>query len=116
MTDPSASVRDQIIAASNNLPDLIQRASALDPTLAAALTGQATVASKTPLGAFAAAGIAWAAAHFGLGWGQAFDDTLAGLGIVAGGYITHWVQARVTASRMANAPAASVTPPTAVTP
>ena len=85
----SQTVRDQIVADAKNLPDLIQKASVLDPAMAQALTGQAQTASKTPLGAIIAAGIAWLAAHYGLGWGQATDDLVAGAAVLAGGYLTH---------------------------
>jgi hypothetical protein len=91
---PPPTVRDQIIADAKSLPDLIQKASVLDPTLAAVLTGQATTASKTPIGAALAAGVAWLASHYGLGWGEGFDNTIAGLAIVGGGYAAHWWQAR----------------------
>ena len=78
-TTPPKSVRDQIIADAKSLPDLIRKASVMDPSLAAALTGQANVASKTPLGALLGAGLAWLVAHSGIGWGQETDDLVAGI-------------------------------------
>ncbi len=92
--DAPISTRDQIISQARSMPDLIAKASLMDPPLAAALTGQATAASATPLGALIAAGVAWLAAHYGLGWGESFDNMVAGLAIVGGGYLTHWWQAR----------------------
>ena len=97
----SQTVRDQIVADAKSLPDLIQKASVLDPAMAQALTGQAQTASKTPLGAIIAAGIAWLAAHYGLGWGQATDDLVAGAAVLAGGYLTHWWQTRNVKSLLA---------------
>lgn len=108
---PPTTTRDNIIAASNSLPELIQRASMLDPPLAAALTGQAKTASATPLGALIGAGLAWVAAHYGLDWGASFDNLAAGLAIVGGGYLTHWWQARHSGL----APAPTVAPVVVVT-
>lgn len=107
-----SNTRDQLIADAKSLPDLIAKASAVDPALAAALTGQAKVLSKAPLGAALAAVIAWAAAHFGLGWGEDTDDTLAGLAVLAGGYLTHYLETRKTLPVSATVPVATPTPAT----
>ena len=110
----SQTVRDQIVADAKSLPDLIQKASVLDPAMAQALTGQAQTASKTPLGAIIAAGIAWLAAHYGLGWGQATDDLVAGAAVLAGGYLTHWWQTRNVKSLLATNPVSQGAPSNAI--
>lgn len=91
MSETTPTIRDQVIADAKSWPDLLQRASVLDPALEAVLTGRGAAASKTPIGALLSAGVAWAASHYALGWGQEFDNTIAGLAIVAGGYLTHWI-------------------------
>lgn len=97
-------IRDKVIADAKSLPDLVSSAEVLDPALASALTQQASLASATPLGAFLAAGLAWLAAHYGLGWGETFDNLVAGAAIVVGGYLAHWWQTQ-------KAPAPIFTPP-----
>jgi hypothetical protein len=105
----SPDFRDQLIADAKSLPDLVNKAQTFDPPLAAALTQQASMASATPLGAFLAAGAAWLAAHYGLGWGETFDNLVAGGAIVVGGYLAHWWQAQ-------QAPAPIFVPPPAPVP
>lgn len=107
-TTPPVSVRDQLFAQAKSLPDYLAMAESADPTMAAAVKGEAQAASATPPGALISAGLAWLAAHYGLGWGVAFDDTAAGLTIVLGGYLTHWVQLRMGKAKIASAPAATV--------
>ena len=92
-TTAAPSVRDQVIAAATSLPDLIQKASVLDPALAAALNANATAASKTPIGALVAGAVGLLATKYGFGWPEAMDDLIAGALVLIGGYVTHAVQA-----------------------
>src|ERR1700722_8874982 len=94
MSTTTTTDRDKMIATANSMPDLIAKATVLDPALAKALQGQAQQASATPIGGLIAGAIALAAAHFGLNWGQQFDDLIAGVFVLAGGYAVHWWQAR----------------------
>lgn len=90
---PAVTSRDELIARATSLPDLISSAQALDPELAAVLTGKAKSASLTPLGGLLAGLVAGIAAHYGLGWSESFDAEVAGAAVAIGGYVTHWMQA-----------------------
>jgi hypothetical protein len=88
---------NKAISVAKNLPDLIARAQAVDPSLAAALTGKALIASKTPWGNLLATAIAYIVAKYGLGWSESFDELIAGAALVGMSYIMRLVSpARVT--------------------
>jgi hypothetical protein len=94
---PAASAqRDQIVASAKSLPDLVAKAEAFDPAMAAKLKGQAVVASATPAGALVGAAIGVLVSKYGLGWDADTVNLISGLTLLAGGYVTHWVQARIT--------------------
>lgn len=78
---------DQVVASAKDLPDLIRKASAFDPDLAAKFTGQALLASRSPWGTLAGGGVAWAVSHWGLGWDSGTCDLVAGAGVLVGAYI-----------------------------
>lgn len=69
---------DQAIGLARDLPDLISKASTLDPELAAKFTGQALVMSRTPWGTLAGGLVGWLVTKYGLGWDQATCDLVAG--------------------------------------
>lgn len=82
----TASVRNDLVAASKDLPDLIAKAQVADPALAAQLTAKPLIASKTPIGTLVAGVVAWAAGRYGLGWDQTTCDLVAGCAVLLGGY------------------------------
>jgi hypothetical protein len=69
---------DQIIAAGRDLPNFLARAEQLDPPTADKWTGKALIASKSPWGTFAGAGVTWLVTKYGLGWDQTACDLVAG--------------------------------------
>lgn len=80
MSDPAApTVRDQIVAQAKDVPSLIATAKVLDPSLAQALEGKALLASKSVYGPVVAAGVAWLAGRYGLGWDDNTTALVAGL-------------------------------------
>lgn len=88
--------RDEIVASAKSLPDLVAKAETYDPAMAAKLKGQAAVASATPAGSLVGAVIGFLVTKYGLGWDSETVNLVSGLTLLAGGYVTHWVQARVT--------------------
>jgi hypothetical protein len=82
---------DQAIEAAKNLPDLISRASAVDPDLAAKFTGSALIASRSPWGTLAGGIVTWAVARWGLGWDQSTCDLVAGAGVLVASYLMRYV-------------------------
>lgn len=88
--------RDSVIASAKSLPDLITKAEAFDPDLAAKLKGQATIASATPVGALIGGAVGVLATRYGLGWDPDMVNTVSGALVLVGGYVAHWVQARMT--------------------
>lgn len=82
---------DQAVAAARDLPDLIAKASALDPALAQKFTGQALLASRSPWGTLAGGVVAWLASRYGLGWDSATCDLVAGAGVLLGAFVMRWV-------------------------
>lgn len=49
-------------------------------------TGKALIASRSPWGTFAGAGITWLVTHYGFGWDQAMSNLLAGAAVVVASY------------------------------
>jgi len=70
---------DQVIAQAKDLPDLIQKASALDPDLAAKFTGKSLLASKTFYGSILVIVVTEVARRYSLGWDPNTVDIVAGL-------------------------------------
>lgn len=95
-TQTTSTERSRLIASAQSLPDLIAKADALDPALANKLKGGATVASATPIGALVGGAIGMLVTKYGLGWDAATVNFISGVLVLAGGYVAHWVQARVT--------------------
>lgn len=88
---------DNAVAAAKDLPDLVSKAQAIDPSLAAALEGKALIASKTPWGTLLAGAIAYFAAKQGFGWDETLCDLLAGAGVLLGSYLMRFISpARIT--------------------
>lgn len=94
---PEQSQRDRIVASANSLPDLVAKAETFDPALAAKLKGQAAIASATPVGALVGGAIGMIVTRYGLGWDAATVNMVSGMLVLAGGYVTHWIQAKATA-------------------
>lgn len=88
--------RDRIVASAHSLPDLVAKAETLDPALAAKLKGQAAIASATPVGALLGGAIGLIAARYGLGLDAEMVNLISGGLVLGGGYVAHWVQARLT--------------------
>lgn len=94
---PMAAAVNNAVAAAKDLPELIDKVSAVDPGLAKVMTGQALVASKTPWGTLLAAAVAWGAAKYGLNWSPEVCDLVAGAGVLAGAYLMRYISpGRVT--------------------
>jgi hypothetical protein len=95
MTTPAD--RDQIIADAKSLPDLIAKAQAADPDLAAQLIPKSLVYSKTPYGTLIVSGVSWLAAKYGLAcaagavatncWTPDTVNLVAGFAAMAGAFI-----------------------------
>lgn len=104
MTDTAASPAtastvavNDAVAAAKDLPDLIAKAKVVDPDLAAAITGKALIASKTPWGTLLTTGAAYLSAKYGLGWDESTDELVALGGLVIGSYLMRYVSpARIT--------------------
>lgn len=77
---------DQAIAVARDVPDLIQRAAAVDPTLAAKWTGEALIASRSPWGTLAGGIVTWIAGRYGFGWDAGTCSLIAGVGVLAAAY------------------------------
>lgn len=92
-TAPAPTVRDQVVADAKSLPDLIAKAQAVDPALAAQLTAKPLLASKSPIGTLIAGVVAWLAGRYGLGWDQSTCDLVAGCAVLLGGYGMRYVTA-----------------------
>lgn len=84
---------DRAVAAAQSVPDLVNKLQAADPALAQQLEGKALLASKTPWGTLACAGVAYAAAKWGLHWDETTVDLVAGGGLVVGAYLMRAVTA-----------------------
>ncbi len=82
---------DQVVAMSRDVPDLIQRASALDPELARKFTGQALAQSRTPWGNVAGYAVTWLASYYGLGWSPETCAILAGVAVMIFSYIMRYI-------------------------
>ncbi len=101
---------DDAIKAAQSLPDLISKAKQVDPSLSDALEGKALIASKTPWGTLLAAGIAYLASKYALGWDQTVCELLAGAGVLLGSYLMRYISAnRITGlfSKASTGPAIS---------
>lgn len=58
-------VVNNAVKAAQDLPDLVAKLKAIDPSLAAQLTGKALAASRSPWGVFLALLISWIGAKYG---------------------------------------------------
>jgi hypothetical protein len=121
MTDTAAPTATALaindaVAIARNLPELIRHAQAIDPELAAALAGKALIASRTPWGVLLAAALAWGVAKYA-SWDETMTTLVAGLGIVAGGYVMRYISpARITGILSAPVPSSVTTPPPTAAP
>ncbi|MDB5405410.1 MAG: hypothetical protein JWL84_322 [Rhodospirillales bacterium] len=77
---------DDAVAAAKSLPDLVNKVSVADPSLALALQSKALIASKTPWGTLLATGAAYLSAKYGLGWSESFCELIALGGMLVGSY------------------------------
>lgn len=62
-----------------DLPDLVNKLSAVDPALAQQITGKALIASKSVYGTVIAAGLTWAVTKYGLNWDANLVDAVSGV-------------------------------------
>lgn len=79
--------RDDIVSAAQSLPDLVSKAQAFDPAVAAALTPKALISSKTPIGIIVTYIVTLIASKYGLGWDPDFCQMAAGIGVLAAAYV-----------------------------
>ena len=93
MSGQLQAARDRAIADAKDLPSLINNVSAVDPALAASLTGKALLASKSPWGSLAGGIVGWLVSHYGLGWDQATCDLVAGACVLAASYVMRYITA-----------------------
>jgi hypothetical protein len=70
---------DQVLAAAQDVPDLIAKAASLDAPLVAKWTGKALLASKSFYGAILVLALTAIAKRYALGWDQDTVDIVAGL-------------------------------------
>lgn len=87
-----ATLRDQLIANANSLPDLIAHAEVLDPALAQQLTGKSLFASRSAPAILIASLITWGATKYGLN----FDATTVDLLTMAVGTIVAYAMRWIT--------------------
>ncbi len=79
------------VAGAKDLPDLVKRLDAVDPSAAQAITGKALIASRTPWGVLATMLVTWASAKYGLGWDADTCTLVAGAGAFIGSYAMRYV-------------------------
>ena len=94
------------IAAAKDLPTLYANLQAVDPALAAQLTGGATTATMTPISTAVVGGLVWLSTKYGLNWDQHFCEILVLVGGAAAGYISHWLASCSKKAAIAAAPTA----------
>jgi hypothetical protein len=68
MSTTTQTTRDRIVAGAQSVPDLIAKASVLDPALAQKFEGKALVASKTLWGTLIGMGVSWLVTKYALNW------------------------------------------------
>lgn len=88
-------IRDQLIADAKDVPSLLTAAQTADPEMYAVLTGGGMWRKYVKIGA---AGVAWVATKFGLGWDADTCTAIAGFLLVVGAYIEHRLQPRLAPS------------------
>lgn len=112
--------RDKLVAVSQSVPDLIAKAKAVDPALAAQLTAKPLAASKTPWGTVAASGISWALAKYGLScsagavatncWTPDDINLAAGIAAMVGAFVGSYVMRYISSSPIAGIFSKGTTP------
>lgn len=88
-----AATRNSLVAGAQSVPELIAKASVIDPAFAKQLTAKPLYLSKTPAGTLLAGAIGWVAAKYGFGWDQGTTDLVAGFCLLAGGYVMRYITA-----------------------
>ena len=116
----TATTRDQLVASARSVPDLIAKAQAIDPALAAQLTAKPLIASKTPVGVLVGMVIGWGLAKYGLAcaagsiatncWTSDDINLAAGVATMAGGVIASYVMRYITSSPIAGIFSKGATP------
>lgn len=95
--DQKTAALNDAVATATSLPDLVDKASTIDPALAAALAGKALLASKTPWGVLLTSGIVMIVSKYGLGWNEHFCELLSGVTILGASYaMRYWSPGRIT--------------------
>lgn len=97
---------NKAIAAAQDVPTLIKGLQAANPALAEQLTGKPLLASRTPWGTLAVAGVSWLASRYGLGWDDTTCAVVAGAGVLAGAYAMRAITTSPIAGWFAAKPAA----------
>ncbi len=82
---------DRAVALAQSVPDLVNRLQTADPALAQQLEGKALLASKTPWGTLACAGVAYVATKYGFHWDETTVDLVSGAGLLVGAYLMRLV-------------------------
>lgn len=102
-------ITNVVIAAAQDVPQLVAGLETVDPAMADAIKGKALLASKTPWGVLLAGVASWAVSHYGLGWNATTTDMMAGAGVLLGSYLMRYISpARITG--IFSAPAVPVVP------
>jgi hypothetical protein len=111
---------DQAVGLARDVPDLIAKASTLDPSLAEKWTGKALIASKTFWGSIGVLVVSAIVKRYSLGWDQDTVDLIvgsldlvafAGLRYISTTPITGWFRAATPAETIAKLPTTTGTTP-----
>ena len=86
-------IQDRIVESSRSLPELIEKARALDPPMAEALTGKALAQSRTVWGVLAALALAETVRRLDLGWGPDLIALISGLIVMGATIALRWISA-----------------------
>lgn len=80
---PESDTRNAIIAQARDLPELIEKAKAVDPKLAESLTSKGLLASKSTWGPVASLAVSWVVTKYALGWDSNTCELVSGAIVLA---------------------------------
>lgn len=78
-TSRAALIRDNLVRDASSVPDLIAKAEAIDPNLAASLQAKALLGSKTVWAPLATWIVTSVVSYFGVGWDETTSTMIASL-------------------------------------
>lgn len=88
--------RSEIIQGASTIEGLVHAADAFDPALSSKLRGGATLASASPVGSLVGGMIGLVLQHYEVVVDPDTQKIVVGALVLAGGYMAHFVQKRVT--------------------